>query len=66
IAALNFAIHGKWDNVAAIYNAHLDGRKMINTYYKERSVHPEKKVPYHDISIVWAYYFRKKRYYSEL
>ncbi|MEG0949456.1 MAG: glycosyltransferase family 2 protein [Bacteroidales bacterium] len=66
IAALNFAIHGKWENVAAIYNAHLDGRKMINTYYKERSVHPEKKVPYHDISIVWAYYFRKKRYYSEL
>lgn len=66
IAALNFLLHGKWANVIAIYNAHLDGMKMINTYYKEPDTRTQGQVPCHDISIVWAYYFRKKKYYSEL
>lgn len=68
IAALNFLLHGKWENIAAIFNAHLDARRMIRTHYTLPTAESDiaYRFPCHDFSIVKAYFLKGKKRFADL
>ncbi|MDO5571977.1 MAG: glycosyltransferase family 2 protein [Bacteroidales bacterium] len=69
IAALNYFIHGKIELVKAIATAHSDARNMINGYYKnnvtDEKIDILKEMPYTNNSIVYQYFIKKKKLFSE-
>ena len=71
VAALQFLLTGKWQNVGAIYRAHRDMRKMTLSIYRlmddglPRQKEYEKQVC-RVRSIVWKYYLGGKKHFDSL
>lgn len=69
VAALNYLLHGQWKQTWAIYKAHREASKMINQQYNVSELIGFGKAPVfkqEKISILYQYYLRKKKKYSEL
>ncbi len=71
VAALQFLLTGKWQNVGAIYRAHRDMRRMaMHIYHKQADALPRQKEYKKQVcsvkSIVWLYYLRGKRHFDTL
>lgn len=69
VAALNYLLHGQWKQTWAIYKAHREASKMIKQQYNVSELIGFGKAPVfkqEKISILYQYYLRKKKKYSEL
>ncbi|MEG1587325.1 MAG: glycosyltransferase family 2 protein [Bacteroidales bacterium] len=70
IAALNFLLHGKGKNFTAVLNAHADAKRMIRSYYTplKNESRPEviSLLPGNNSSIVFDYYMKGKKRFSDL
>lgn len=69
VAALNYLVHGQWKHVWAIYQAHREASKMIRTQYSVSELVGFGKSPQFKqerISILFNYYIKGKKKYSEL
>lgn len=65
VAGAQFVVQGKFSHCWAIVRAHFAFYSQVRRMYKKRSNH---QIPnyYHKKSIVWSYYIRNKRIFSEL
>lgn len=69
VAALNFLVHGEWKQVWAIWKAHREASKMIRSQYTASELVGFGQAPQfkqEKISILYNYYLRNKKRYSEL
>lgn len=69
VAALNFVLHGQFRNCRAIWKAHREAAKMIAEQYEASElVGFGKAKPFlqEQFSILWQYYRRGKKRYSDL
>ena len=76
LAALNFLLHGQWRHVAALRQAHREAAQMIRDVYAPEAEHyhanplfaasPAPDGPEAELSILWQYYVRRRRTFSEL
>ena len=68
VAALNFLLHGNLAGIRAIARAHRDASRMIREYYADAPLREDMTYafPCFERSIVWEYYAKGKRRYSEL
>lgn len=70
IAAFAFLLKGKPKNFFAIFNAHLDAQKLIQTHYSKQPqverMDVLSQLPYANRSIVCDYYLKRKRKFSQL
>ena len=69
VAAMNFLVHGQFRHVWAIFKAHRDASAMIKHQYSASELVGFGQAPtfkQEKISILYKYYLRGKRRYSEL
>lgn len=69
VAAVNFLLHGQLRNCWAIWQAHREAGRMIETQYEARElVGFGKAKPFmqEQFSILWKYYKQGKKHYSDL
>lgn len=62
LAWVKFIASGDWKNAKAILKAHNDFRKMKNNYTSQ----PKENLLNGDVNIVFDYYIRARKRYSEL
>lgn len=66
LAGVQFLLQGKFSHIWAVIRAHLSFYKLVPKYLQKRKTHATSYKYWHIQSVVWRYFFQKKRTFNNL